>query len=124
MTSRDQFIQLIETDAGGAYSSKELAQALSVPLGTLNGWLSDKRAFPPAMVGARKRRVYDVKTIKRIAVYSDCLENSYGMDSSDVRLLLSSIDIEVIWQYYIKGVAEFASYMIVNRNLLVGGPSG
>jgi DNA-binding transcriptional MerR regulator len=125
MISRAQFMQLVETDdANNAYSSKELAQLLQVPLGTLNGWLSDKRAFPPSEVGARKRRVYNKHTIIRIAVYSDCLSNGYGMDASDIRLIMPSLDIEEVWIYYSRGMAEFASYMIEKKELVLGGNNG
>lgn len=125
MISRAQFISLVAAaGASSAYSSKELAQALSVPLGTLNGWLSDKRAFPPAEIGARRRRIYDVVTIKRIAVYADCLENSYGMDASDVRLMMASVDVDELWQYYLKSAADFASYITSQRVSLKGSVNG
>lgn len=125
MITRVQFLKLVEgADADASYSSKEIAGLISVPLGTLNGWLSDKRAFPPAEVGARKRRVYDNLTIRRLAIYAGCLENGYGLDASDARVIIASVDTKEIWASYLEDLGSFASYMISKKQSLIGDNNG
>jgi hypothetical protein len=121
MKSRDELISLVQSlEPSATYSAKELAGFIGVPLGTMNGWLSDRRAFPPREIGSRRSRVYDEITLKRLAVYLGATRQGLGWNGNDVKLLITNIDPEDAWSYYCNGMSDLASFLVEKRVQIIG----
>ena len=121
MKSREELIDLVQSLAPeSVYSARELATFIDAPLGTVNGWLSDRRAFPPKEIGARRSRVYDNSTLKRLAVYLAATRQGLGLNGNDVKLLITQIQIDDAWGYYCEGLSNLASFLLEKRNHIIG----
>ena len=107
-----------ETDS---FSARELAAIARVPNGTMNGWLSDRRAFPRVEIGARGKRTYGREALKRLAIYMAATSGGLGMDAGDVKLLITQVGVEDAWGYYVRGMSELASFLVDRRDTLLGG---
>lgn len=116
MKTRGQYIDLIRVmPENETFSASQLAEYLDARPGTVNGWLSDRGAFPPIQLGIRRSRIYSIDTLKRLIIYMFATNEGIGLASYDARQCVGRFSVDEMWEQYCLGIPALSKYLLSKK---------
>ena len=97
---------------------RDLEKFCKINKSTLNGYLKDSNAFPPARVDEDNGyRYYHRSMIHRIIVFKAMKKRPFRLRENEIKAILKKHDFEKLYELYNESATSLQKYLMDNKCL-------